>query len=199
MKRAPDSTPHSDARAGGHRRYMATLLFALMSAYMSFLGLAYAAAPQGAKCHVLVKSSCVSLEGLWKVKEGKPLPYDDVRKVSRTLKIDAVPRESGQLMLAFELEVARARGSYTGIGGQFEIKDNIGVYSAPSDGEKGKMCTLVFLPISVSKLSVTSFGVCEQGHQTSPDGIYFKVHASKSKPSSLPFEKGRAKSGTPLD
>jgi hypothetical protein len=177
-------------------------LFILLSASTLFPGVTHAAVPQGAKCHVLIKGSCMSLEGLWKVKEGKPLHDDDVRKVSRTLKIDEVPRESHQpMMFEFGLEVFRARGAYTGIGGQFEIKDHVGavgVYSGPSDSAKGKMCTLVFLPISASKLAVTSFGLCEQGHQTSPDGIYFKVQAPTLKPSNPPFEKGRAKSVAPF-
>lgn len=150
-------------------------------------GITYAAQPLQEKCHVLISKQCINLVGTWKVDHGKKSSPD-------TLLIKAAENRS---KFSFEIEITRG-GSYTSFGGEFQLKNTVELYSGPNTIESDKQCTLVFLPLSATKMSVTSFGTCEEGFRASPDGTYTKAMALRSEPSNPPLNNGRAKNGAPV-
>ena len=147
-------------------RKLKSLIVPLMFSLLA-CGLVHAEQSAQDPCHVLASKQCVNLEGKWYVDEGKGVSPD-------VLEIAAKNRG----WFSFMLEVVRG-GSMTHIEGEFQVKGDIGLYMGPSEAEKGKLCALVFLPLSPTKIQVTSFGECEEGHGAHPDGIYTKANRTK--------------------
>jgi hypothetical protein len=122
-----------------------------------------AAEPRDKACHVLLASRrCVDLSGKWQGDQG-------VKFAGLQIKTPTTPST-----FPFVLEVATAAGSLTLIEGSFELELDVGLFSKRSLSSVESSCTLVFIPKSPTRLEVVSFGDCEEGHGTSPQGTYDK-------------------------
>lgn len=112
--------------------------------------------------------ACGDICGSWIAKGQRQVPRGE-KSISNLL----IKHRTRQNDYSFSIEVFRG-GSYTLIEGEFEMKNDLGLYSGISPYDKEKQCALVFIRRPSKRIEVTSFGECEEGHRAYPDGIYSK-------------------------